>query len=554
MTAHIDTGSLVEGEEFFAPASSDLFDNLLAQYQRERSLVEQAAEFVNGPEVAQVMPLFIDGNADRTRGLPTNTGKLFAAEGAIAALNSRYWAKALNMTDVYDYMPQKRRDDWNDQIREQKAPDFDEETVRPTILDLLNMRSQFLAEKVDGMFRALSGEHVTNCPQAFGKRMIMYVKDSIGLTCWKAEGHLNDLRAVIAKFMGRDEPRHGTTRAVIDAAYQQVGDWMLVDGGALRIRVYFKGTAHLEVHPDMAWRLNSILATLYPSAIPESLRRKPVKRAKSKVWKEIMQPLPFAVIGALAGMEEATKIGDPHGDRIIRIPNTRAFQYSQKLDKHVRQQAVRILESIGGVPEGDHYRFDYDPADVIREIVAAGCVPDQKTHQFYPTPENIARDAVEIAAAGATPGMNWLEPSAGIGSLADHMPEDAHVTCYEISQLHCEVLKAKGYQRVGPPRQMACLDFLELAGEYRGGGYDRVVMNPPYSQGRWQEHLLAASKVMKRDGRLVAILPASAKGQPLLSGWDMKWSRIYTNEFKGTTVSVVILTAERPEYQTQNAE
>ena len=101
---------------------------------------------------------------------------------------------------------------------------------------------------------------------------------------------------------------------------------------------------------------------------------------------------------------------------------------------------------------------------------------------------------------------------------------------------------------------MACLDFLELAGEYRGGGYDRVVMNPPYSQGRWQEHLLAASKVMKRDGRLVAILPASAKGQPLLSGWDMKWSRIYTNEFKGTTVSVVILTAERPDYQTQSVE
>jgi hypothetical protein len=34
----------------------------------------------------------------------------------------------------------------------------------------------------------------------------------------------------------------------------------------------------------------------------------------------------------------------------------------------------------------------------------------------------------------------------------------------------------------------------------------------------------------------------------------MKWSRIYTNEFKGTTVSVVILTAERPEYQTHSVE
>jgi tRNA1(Val) A37 N6-methylase TrmN6 len=150
--------------------------------------------------------------------------------------------------------------------------------------------------------------------------------------------------------------------------------------------------------------------------------------------------------------------------------------------------------------------------------------------------------------------MDWLEPSAGIGSIADHMPDDAHVTCYEISQIHCEVLKAKGYQRVGPPRQMACLDFLELANEYRGGGYDRVVMNPPYSQGRWQEHLMAAAHVTKKSGRLVAILPASAQGLPLLPEWDMNWSHIYTNEFKGTSVSVVILTAERPEYQTQSPE
>lgn len=82
-------------------------------------------------------------------------------------------AKALNMTDVYEYMPNNRRTEWNEQIREMKTPDFEEETVRPTIMELLNSRQQFFAERVDGIFRALSGDHVTNRPEGFGKRMIL---------------------------------------------------------------------------------------------------------------------------------------------------------------------------------------------------------------------------------------------------------------------------------------------------------------------------------------------------------------------------------------------
>ncbi|MCU9611849.1 DUF4942 domain-containing protein, partial [Escherichia coli] len=74
---------------------------------------------------------------------------LFQVKGAIAALNSAYWSKTLALTDVLDLMPQKRRDEWNNTIREMKAPDFTEEAVRPTILELLNMRAQFLAERVD---------------------------------------------------------------------------------------------------------------------------------------------------------------------------------------------------------------------------------------------------------------------------------------------------------------------------------------------------------------------------------------------------------------------
>ena len=77
---------------------------------------------------------------------------------------------------------------------------------------------------------------------------------------------------------------------------------MTIDGGALRIRCYLKGTAHLEVHPDMAWRLNGVLASLYPAAIPAEFRQKPKKRLKEFAMME--RPLPFAVIKVLAGIKK----------------------------------------------------------------------------------------------------------------------------------------------------------------------------------------------------------------------------------------------------------
>jgi hypothetical protein len=66
-------------------------------------------------------------------------------------------------------------------------------------------------------------------------------------------------------------------------------------------------------------------------------------------------------------------------------------------------------------------------------------------------------------------------------------------------------------------------------------------MNPPYSEGRWQAHLENAAKLVKQGGRIVAILPASAKGKDLLPGFDVDWSELFNNEFAGTSVSVVIV-------------
>lgn len=547
---------------FFAPMSADLVDGLIGQYRATRANVVAMAAAVRAGQNASVLHYFVEGNVREQRfTLPTTVDTLFRVEGAIAQLNADFWNRALRLTDVFDYMPQKRRDEWHEQIRNPEGvkaprlhkfeleagrvqkewaieplPEFEEDTVRSTLAGLLHSRAQFLAERVDGIFRALSRVHVTNQPQGFGKRMI--IQNVFG---YQTAGYINDLRCVIAKFMGRDEPKHYATDPVIKAAQRHNGQWMPVDGGALRIRVYGGvGTAHLEVHPEMAWRLNATLASLYPAAIPAEFRTKPKRAKKIKDFELFDRPLPFAVVQMLAEMKPATSrkvVG--HRDHHAEIPKSRAFAYGDK-DKYAKAEAEKVLQAIGGVRTPgvkgeslEHWLFDYHPGEVLDEIICSGCIPDYKSHQFYPTPAVVAEKAIELAMIGE--GDLCLEPSAGQGGLADLMPKGT--MCVEVSALHCAILEAKGHSVVQA-------DFLSLP---VNGPFHRIVMNPPFSEGRWQAHLQHASTMLHPGGRLVAILPYSAKGKQLLDGFDHEYSQVFENEFAGTSVKVVILTATHKE-------
>lgn len=523
-----------DSAEFFAPVASDLVDGLVGQYQSMRARVERLGAMVDD-ETAGALQYFFDGNCRRERYMPS-VGSVFQLPGAIAALNAGYWSKALSLTDVLDYMPQARRDEWNKTITEQTAPDFIESTVRDTLAGLLSMRSQFLAERVDGIFRVLSSDHVTNVPEGFSRRMIIaYAINSYGMPDHSRAGYINDLRAVVAKFMGRDEPKWRSTDDVLRTARGTPGEWLTLDGGALRIRVYKVGTAHLEVHPEMAYRLNQVLAHLHPLAIPAEFRTKPKKRAKE--FQMMGKPLPFEVLAVLAAMRPMTEQISEWPARYRPLPNALRFDHSDE-PKAARRQADEVLKAIGGVPQGkglSYYQFDYHPGEVLGRIVASGCIPDQQSHQFYPTPGGLAEKLVAMADIG--PEHTVLEPSAGQGGLADLLPKE-QTTCVEIAALHCQILRAKGYV-------VHEADFLAWADlHWTGGlGFDRIVMNPPFSEGRARAHTEAAYTLLKPGGVLVAILPAGMRGKDFLPGCE--WSHLHENQFAGTSVDVVLVRVQK---------
>lgn len=537
----MNASAFIGDGQFFAPVETDLIDSLIGQYRATRQKIEEVHAALWDHGLGAVVDYFVRGNSDEhDRHRVPAARQLFERDGAVKALNADYWDRALKLTDVLDCMPQKRRDEWFEQIREMKTPEFEDATVRATLADLLTSRARFFAERVDGIFRALSHEHLTNRPEGFGKRMILNsVLSEYGYGGATQQGHINDLRCIIAKFMGRAEPHWSATGQAVAAAKRSWGEWMTLDGGALKLRVYKKGTGHLEIHPDMTWRLNGVLASMYPHAIPEQHRKPPPRKAREI---ELMQrPLPFLVLDMLAQMREGVRLEKSSDWRRelnhIPVRNSLKFQHYGG-DKHAAAQARGVLESIGGVYDDEisAFRFDYPPQAIVDQIVCSGAVPDDKSHQFYPTPERLAKLAVDLAEI--QPEHLCLEPSAGNGNLLQYLPERAEAV--EVSSLRCEILRARF-----KAAHIHEANFLEWA-VAAGGRFDRIVMNPPFDQGRWRAHVEQAARLLVSDGRLVAILPSGAANtRDFLPGYSLQWHGPFDNEFPGTSVSVVVLVAER---------
>ncbi|MFC3109480.1 DUF4942 domain-containing protein [Undibacterium arcticum] len=444
---------------------------------------------------------------------------MFEQEPAIKALDAVFWSKTISMTNILEVMPAKDRNEWNEQLRTHSTPEYEPATVRETMTALLSQREKFFAQKVDGIFRALSGSHVTNQPQGFSKRMII----SRAISCYGTTNHdvtnyIHDLRCVIAKFMGRDEPLSNLTYKEIDRMNHRTkfGVWHSFDGGAFRVKLFKVGTAHMEVHPDMAWRLNQVLAWLHPMAIPPASRAKPAKPRKDYPLQQNL--LSFKVIHEL------------QKGRFNRDTKSLSFFLDGlKID----QETSLVLQYLGGVPGGAFdWKFDYEVSDALNEITRTGTVPEAKSHQFYPTKEKLAALAVDLAEIGDTDQV--VEPSAGLGALAAFLPPD-RTTCIEISPLHCKVLEGKGFATI-------CADFLSWAPAQK---VDRICMNPPYGDGRGREHVKHAVSILRESGRLVAILPAGLRNKTLVEGWSHTWSEVYSDEFDGTGVSVALLTLKK---------
>ena len=155
-----------------------------------------------------------------------------------------------------------------------------------------------------------------------------------------------------------------------------------------------------------------------------------------------------------------------------------------------------------------------------------------KDLQYYPTPQAVI-DRILEGDVYIRPGEKVLEPSCGCGRFLDALrAKGAEVFGIEVDPSRAAQSRAKGHA-------VLTANFLETTPKPE---YDHVVMNPPFYGKHYAKHVEHARKFLKPDGKLTAILPATARyDHGLLNG---RWSDLPTGSFResGTNIATTVLT------------
>jgi len=176
------------------------------------------------------------------------------------------------------------------------------------------------------------------------------------------------------------------------------------------------------------------------------------------------------------------------------------FLPNYQLDRKTYLAVNKVLESL----EGKWNRklrvhiFESNISDAIDDVLLTGEIINKKNEfQFFETPRNIVEQLIELAEV--QPGHRCLEPSAGKGNIAESLREIAGndmVTCVELNSENVKILIEKGFA-------VHENDFLQYDAKH---GYDRIVMNPPFTRQQDISHVQKALSCLNENGILVSIM------------------------------------------------
>ena len=186
-----------------------------------------------------------------------------------------------------------------------------------------------------------------------------------------------------------------------------------------------------------------------------------------------------------------------------RTDGHRLVLVGPRLTPALYQRVNEVLEAVGGrwtKTEGAHL-FPVDAAEALAPVLTTGEVVtlgEKRTlAQYFPTPDPVVGRLIALAAL--EPGMTVLEPSAGSGAIATAAAaRGAIVDCIERDPGY-----ATDLSDTHVVRRVQVADFLTTPAS---PGYDRVLMNPPFTRGTDMAHVTHALRFLKPDGLLVSVM------------------------------------------------
>lgn len=502
------------------PSNYDYIDTLVENYNRDKESCEEIHNKVNET------PDHIINYVFET----SRYGLMYKSEEMYKRIKKHYWREVYRRSNMDDIISSKERELIHKML-DDELPDFTRDNIEQTLIGWADQGRKKFCEKVALCFERLSGDHITNQPQGFTKKLIfkhlaeytwfpktfsMYSFRSYGLDV------VHDLRTSIQTlFKIPLSSRHDTD--LILKTINERNEYTSFDNGAFKVKVFKNGNSHIELHPHVAVALNSVLAEAFPNAIPPKHRTKTVeikeytfeyRHLSERIKTELRE---FIMYGHTSKDPETG--GTIHSFDGLRSKRHYVHDYTKEI--------LQFLD-IKEVVEHNLYKSNYDMIEIIRHVIVNGMV-DYKSNQFYPTPENIVRDTMEvivddlIRSEKDISNLRILEPSAGRGAFADEF-NDIH--CIEKEELNTVFLKHRH-------KNVVCGDFLFYNVKKESERYDIIVMNPPYNNKQWKTHVNHAKTLLKQDGVIYAILPTGKKDE--FENCELVMT--HNNEFENTTIS-----------------
>jgi SAM-dependent methyltransferase len=178
---------------------------------------------------------------------------------------------------------------------------------------------------------------------------------------------------------------------------------------------------------------------------------------------------------------------------------------------------LQALASLVGA-RGQEMRQHADRFKMIKERKTNGTAPRVVVaHQLFQTPEPLAARLVSLL--GDVRGLSVLEPSAGLGRLADAL-FDAGARDIQAVEINADCVAVLNER---PWLHVMHADFLAVTvGSL--GYFDAVAMNPPFVRAIDIKHVQHALQFLKPGGRLAGICAGGPRQereiQPLCDSWE----------------------------------
>lgn len=189
--------------------------------------------------------------------------------------------------------------------------------------------------------------------------------------------------------------------------------------------------------------------------------------------------------------------------RNCTVSDNKIFINSESLPRDQYEKVDTVFKRLRGKwnRSAKAHVFPYEIAQMFSAVLESAVYPDDNPESYFYTPSDTVKEILEVLNIPDSSWVNVLEPTAGIGHIADEIPINCDLDLVEYTNLNCELLRAKGYN-------VTQGDFLKFETDKR---YHYIVMNPPFNtpglKTCYIDMIYRAFNLLAPNGKLAVITP-----------------------------------------------